>query len=241
MKAIILGAGRGRRLEKITKNKPKILLSIDNITLIEYHLSILSHLGFNKDDIYVVVGYKGDLVSHLISNNAQIIYNNNYHLNNIVSLFCALKFVKEDFLLINGDLFCPSNFLTKIAEEKGDVLAIDNVKKLGDEEMKVCIENGRIVEISKDIPVSKSSGEYIGLAKFSYEGRTLLYNEIGSLIEEGYVNEWYEKGIDNLCKYHSIFPFFVHGSWVEIDTEDDYNKAKKIAKEILGDASYKNS
>ena len=54
--AIILSAGRGRRMGNLTKKKPKCLLKLQNKTLIEI---LISKLRLNKiKDILIVTGYK---------------------------------------------------------------------------------------------------------------------------------------------------------------------------------------
>ena len=55
-KAIILSAGRGRRMGNLTKKIPKCLLRLQNKTLIEI---LISKLRLNKiKDILIVTGYK---------------------------------------------------------------------------------------------------------------------------------------------------------------------------------------
>ena len=56
MKAIILAAGQGKRIPKVTKNKPKCLIKINKISLIERQISFLHKLNIN--DIIIVKGFK---------------------------------------------------------------------------------------------------------------------------------------------------------------------------------------
>ena len=60
MKALILAAGQGKRLKNLTLKKPKVLLKITNVSIIEYLVECLLDVGINK--IYVVVGYKSKLI-----------------------------------------------------------------------------------------------------------------------------------------------------------------------------------
>ena len=56
MKVLILAAGRGSRLNNKTRNKPKALVEVDNIKLLDYQLNVLKK--FNIKEICIVVGYK---------------------------------------------------------------------------------------------------------------------------------------------------------------------------------------
>ena len=64
MKALILAAGQGKRLKNLTLKKPKVLLKITNVSIIEYLVECLLDVGINK--IYVVVGYKSKLIKKLL-------------------------------------------------------------------------------------------------------------------------------------------------------------------------------
>jgi NDP-sugar pyrophosphorylase family protein len=54
-KAVILSAGVGSRIRPLTDNRPKTLLSIGGITIIERMLASIRACGI--DEIVVVVGY----------------------------------------------------------------------------------------------------------------------------------------------------------------------------------------
>ena len=56
MKAIIIAAGRGKRMKGLTDNIPKCLLKFNKKTLLETQLENFRNGGIN--DISVVVGYK---------------------------------------------------------------------------------------------------------------------------------------------------------------------------------------
>jgi UDP-N-acetylglucosamine diphosphorylase/glucosamine-1-phosphate N-acetyltransferase len=60
MKAIVLAAGKGTRLNSDAVNKPKVLTEVLGKSLIEY---ALEHIDFvPQEDICIVVGYKRDMV-----------------------------------------------------------------------------------------------------------------------------------------------------------------------------------
>ena len=65
--ALILCAGFGKRLNPITLEKPKPLLEIKNVTLLEKNINLIKELGINK--IIINTFYLKDQFSNFIKNN----------------------------------------------------------------------------------------------------------------------------------------------------------------------------
>ena len=64
---LILCAGLGKRLNPITLKKPKPLLEIKNVTLLEKNINLIKELGINK--IIINTFYLKDQFSNFIKNN----------------------------------------------------------------------------------------------------------------------------------------------------------------------------
>ena len=64
---LILCAGFGKRLNPITLKKPKPLLEIKNVTVLEKNINLIKELGFNK--IIINTFYLKDQFSNFIKNN----------------------------------------------------------------------------------------------------------------------------------------------------------------------------
>ena len=60
MKAVILAAGRGSRLGELTKERPKGLVKLLGLTLLER--AILSAKEGGVEDFVIVIGYKGEKI-----------------------------------------------------------------------------------------------------------------------------------------------------------------------------------
>lgn len=106
MKVLILAAGRGKRLEKTSKNKNKCMIKIERKPLIEYGLDCASQIDVSE--VVIVVGHKADQIISA--------YGNNYKKKPIKYVFqpeqkglvhaieCAKDAIKnEDFILMLGD------------------------------------------------------------------------------------------------------------------------------------------
>ena len=62
MKAIILAAGRGTRLNHYTDNLPKGMLLFAGETLIERQIRLFNSVGIN--DIIIITGYKSEKIKY---------------------------------------------------------------------------------------------------------------------------------------------------------------------------------
>ena len=109
MQAIILAAGMGTRLKKLTSNNTKCMVKVNGVTLIERALSILDRKSLSR--IVLVVGYQAqNLIEFVKSLNIKtpviFIENNIYDkTNNIYSLTLAKEYAcEEDTLLLESDL-----------------------------------------------------------------------------------------------------------------------------------------
>ena len=64
MKGIILAAGRGSRLNKLTSNKPKCLNLVAGKPMLEWQIAALKAGGL--EEIIIVTGYKSNMLKKFI-------------------------------------------------------------------------------------------------------------------------------------------------------------------------------
>jgi len=103
---VILAGGYGTRIKKISKNIPKILLKINNFTILDYVLMTYSKYKFRK--IIIIAGFKGQLVKKRYHNK---IYNltkitvieENKPKGTANAIRIIKNIVSNNFVLINGD------------------------------------------------------------------------------------------------------------------------------------------
>ena len=173
MIGMVLAAGAGRRLRPDTDALPKALLPVDGrVTILDIALRNLAAVGLR--DIVIVVGYAADAVRDraaalerehgvrltLVDNDRAEEWNNAY------SLWLAREHFAAGALLVNGDTVHPVSIektLLAAAGRAGIVIAVDDVKRLADEEMKVITgPDGRLTRITKLMDPALAHGEYIG-------------------------------------------------------------------------------
>jgi choline kinase len=234
LKAVILAAGVNSRLRELAKDIPKCLLKVGGTTIIDYQIKLLTSLGkLRFQDIYVVGGHKIEKLDYLNNFGVHVIYNPQFkEYNNIYSFYLANNFVNEDFILFNGDTLADQRiFESLVNSHHKTAFVVDNVKKLGEEEMKVLVKDDRILRFGKEIDPKTAHGEYIGFAKFGLEDAKKIFDCMEKLLKEGKIDIWYENAINYVLDKINAFAVYTDGlPWIEIDTPKDYEKAKEFAK-----------
>jgi len=118
MKAIILSAGYGKRLQPLTKDCPKSLLKINNKTLLSNSIKFLSLYGI-KEIIINVHYLAGQIIDYIDKNNfnlvIKIIKEEKEILNTGGSILNAIDFFSnEPFLVINPDTVWNSDYIKEL-------------------------------------------------------------------------------------------------------------------------------
>ena len=110
MKAVILAAGKGERLEPLTDYLPKALLPIGNKPIIEHQIEVLRRLG--ADEIAVVVGYLKEKIVEKLGSDVKY-FEDRLIKGTATALLAAKNFIDDNFILLYGDVFFDAN-LSKI-------------------------------------------------------------------------------------------------------------------------------
>ena len=129
MQAIILAAGMGKRLKKLTKNNTKCMVEVNGVSLIDRLLGQIDRHIFSR--VVIVIGYKGkELVEHInsISVKTPIVFIDNPvydKTNNIYSLSLATEYLaKEDTILFESDLIFEDKILDDLIDDSRETLAL---------------------------------------------------------------------------------------------------------------------
>jgi choline kinase len=153
--------------------------------------------------------------------------------NNAYSLWCARDYFGEGVLLVNGDTVHPVSVEQALlsSEEPADILlAVDTVKKLADEEMKVTVEGGHLKRITKLMDPAEAYGEYIGATLIRPGAAERLADALRATFERDpqlYYEDGYQEMVDRGEKI-ALVPIG-EVDWVEVDDHADLEKARRIA------------
>jgi len=231
MDALIFAAGRGTRMGNI--DKPKCLLDIGGITMIDYQINCFKNIGINK--IFVVVGYNSEMIYEHVTEQVIYIQNNDYaSTNNLYSLWAANEVLNDDFVCVYSDLFFDKQILQNCIKDNHDVCLVLE-RKIRTETMKAKIFNNYVIEVNKLIPMELASGNFIGMAKFKKQIIPLLFKEISKLIHEGNYDSYYTDAIESMIKNGTKINYVETNnlSWLDIDEKYEFEEAKKIYQKII--------
>ncbi|MEE1754095.1 phosphocholine cytidylyltransferase family protein [Streptomyces sp. SP18CS02] len=241
MIGLVLAAGAGRRLRPYTDTLPKALVPVDgDTTVLDLTLGNFAEVGLTE--VAIVVGYRKEAVYErkaaleakyglrltLIDNDKAEEWNNAY------SLWCARDVLKQGVILANGDTVHPVSVEKTLLAARGDgrriILALDTVKSLADEEMKVITDARGVRSITKLMDPATATGEYIGVTLIEPEAAEDLADALKATFERD-PDLYYEDGYQELVNRGFQIDVEPIGDvrWVEIDNHDDLAKGRGIA------------
>ncbi|MEU4242954.1 phosphocholine cytidylyltransferase family protein [Actinoplanes sp. NPDC026619] len=240
MIGLILAAGAGRRLRPYTDTLPKALVPVDgDTTIMDISLANLAAAGLT--DVTIVVGYCAGAVEERVSAfqekygvKISLVHNDKAEeWNNAYSLWLARDHFAQGALMVNGDTVHPVSVEQTLLANRGPsiLLAIDNVKKLADEEMKTVFrEDGQLAKITKLMDPADAFGEYIGANIIEASAAADLADALKTTFERD-PNLYYEDGFQEYANRGGQVRAATIGevSWVEVDNHDDLTKAREIA------------
>lgn len=244
MKAIILAAGKGTRLDGAAV-KPKCLVEIGGLTLLQRQIEALRSLDIKK--IVVVIGFGGDSIREQCSSEISFVENIHFaETSSLYSLWLARDHLAEGFVVLNSDvLFHPKMLANLLESSRDDALliakTIDENTPLGDEEMKVKLKKELVVDISKDLDPREADGENVGIVKFGARGAQALVGYMDQLIARGEVKDWAPRAFREYAQHHPLHALSTEGlPWIEIDFPEDYQRAvtqvyPKIESQLAGE------
>ena len=113
MIAVILAGGLGTRLRPFTEVIPKPLLPIGGKAILQIQIEKLKDNGFNE--IYICTNYKSDYIEDFIGDGSRygvsiIVSKENKRLGTAGPLTLLKKYLKEPFIVMNGDILTSLNF-----------------------------------------------------------------------------------------------------------------------------------
>jgi choline kinase len=237
---MVLAAGAGVRLGPATAELPKTLLPVDgDRTILDVVLANFRHAGL--DHAVVVTGHAADRLGERVPElerrhgvTLELVFNPKaLEWNNAYSLWCARAAFAEGVLLANGDTVHPAGVEETLLAARGPelVIAVDDEKRLAEEEMKVHVTaDGLLDRIHKRLDPATAHGEYIGV--------TLIEPAAAGPLAEALEATWrrdpslyYEDGFQEFADRGGRVGIAPIGGveWVEVDDHADLARAREVA------------
>jgi L-glutamine-phosphate cytidylyltransferase len=258
-KAIIIAAGRGRRLRPYTDNAPKCLVPVGGRSILEWQLRAYRACGVRE--IVIIRGYRGEVLAAKIpelGGAIRLVDNLEWEHNNILeSLFCADAELDGPVLLSYSDIVFTEEVAARASRATGDIaLVIDRDfaaiyegrSEHPLEEAEVAeVGAGRVIKVGKRaLPAERAWGEFIGLVKLSASGAATLratWAELRARFRDdpgapfqrapsfraAYLTDMLQYLIDS---GHEVSPVEIRGGWREIDTAQDLERAERAVAEL---------
>jgi len=245
MRAIIIGAGRGRRLMPTTADTPKCFAEVHGRRILDWGLQALSAHGIR--DICFIGGYQIDKVRADYPD-FSFRHNANWENNNILlSLMHAEDLMNEPFLCTYSDILFTADVVNRLLASPADIsLSVDTQwldryrhrsNHPPSDAEKVTVADGHVTRIHRDIEPNAAHGEYTGIAKFTRNGASVLKEHFhrcnglhsgkpfreATLFEKAYLIQLFQEMIETGVQMdHADTP----GNYIEIDTQQDFELAQ---------------
>lgn len=240
MKALILAAGFGKRLQPITNTIPKSMVDVNGTPLLVNVLNNLTELGIK--DIGIVVGHMASYIKENIGTEwkgASISYfeNSRYReTNNVVSLNMAQSFCDDDMLMLECDIYYHKELLEALLAGKGECSIL--VSPFNPQTM-----DGSVVRVDGDKAVELVLGKWQG-QNFDYTNtrKTVNIYRFEKAFVEKYMPliKWYVENVGEQSFYEKILGSLMYlrefdmrvvevpeETWCEVDDAADLARARE--------------
>jgi choline kinase len=244
MRAIILAAGRGIRLQQSQDQQlPKCLLPFAGRTLLERHLQLLRRAGV--EEIVLALGFRHELVESELDRlqwepRPQIVLNERFELGSVLTVHTAADAMTGggEVLLMDADVLYHQDIMSALVAGSRPVnrILIDRDFEAGDEPVKVCVRDGVPIELRKQLAAGLQYdmiGESVGFFRFDAAGARRLATLVAGYVNGGRSHMPHEEAVRDLLLEQSqiINVADITGlPWIEIDFPADVARA---AREVL--------
>jgi choline kinase len=252
MRAIILAAGRGQRLQQPEHQQiPKCLLPFGGKTLLERHLLALRECGVSQ--VVLALGFKRELIEAEIDRMRvrpapEIVINPGFELGSVLTVHTAAEPLARggEVLLMDADVLYHRRILQALVAGDGPAnrVLMDRDFEAGDEPVKLCLRAGVPVELRKRLAPDleyDTVGESVGFFRFDAAGARRLAEIVAGYVARGASDMPHEEAVRDLIRERkqAFDVADVTGlPWIEIDFPNDLVRAEReILPEIESGAT----
>jgi choline kinase len=261
-RAILIAAGRGKRLGAHTDEIPKCMVDVAGQPILKRVWTALASAGV--DELVVIRGYRGDVLETFVRSlvpDATFVDNPEWQTNNVLlSLACARKYLDRPAFLTYSDIIFTPAVAQAAAASPADIgLVIDRDFRtiyagrtehpLEEGEVADLMPDGSVARVGKKaLPPADAVGEFIGLTRLSERGALTCGRAIDGLLArfDGRDTEPFQRAATFRNAYLTdllqllidggthVHPVFIHGQWREIDTGQDLDRARQLVQSDPG-------
>ena len=218
VKAVILAAGEGTRLDPVTNVRPKPMLPIANRPLLEYVVEAVSAAGI--DEIVLVVGYERERIqSHFGDGDEwgiEITYAvQETQLGTGDAILQTEPYIGGDFVVLNGDRIVESALIERIVAERdrtGDTVMA--VTRVAEPELYGVVEldDGHVVTIEEKPPAHEVTSDLINAGVYAFGPEILAaIRQTTTTGELGITTT-----LETFLEAHPVRALTYRGSWLDV-------------------------
>jgi L-glutamine-phosphate cytidylyltransferase len=255
-RAILIAAGRGKRLGTHTDEIPKCMVQVGSKPILGWIWDALSAVGV--DELVVIRGYHGDVLETFVRDlvpKAIFVDNREWETNNILlSLACARSYLDQPCYMTYSDIVFTRAVARAAADSTAEIgLVIDRKFRdiyvgrtehpLEEGEVSDLLPDGTVARVGKKaLPPEDAVGEYIGLTRLGTRGVRIAARTIDQL-QQHYAGRD-ELPFQRAARYRNAYltdlwqqlidtgiqiePILIDGQWREIDTGQDLERAREL-------------
>ena len=249
MRPVIIGAGRGSRLQHKTEEVPKTMVPVMGRPMLDWILDALERGGFQRRDVVFICGYAEDVVRDRYPE-FTFVRNSDWQNNNILlSLLCARDYLQAGFVSTYADIVYDGQIVEQLMHSEHDLVLgndtdwrrryVNRSQHPESDGEKLRADGNRVLEISRHIDSEAASGEFIGVLKASARGAATFLEHFDRVEKEFADQSEFREGRSFQKAYlidllqHMLLSDVemhcenMHGGYMEIDTLEDLAQAQR--------------
>jgi len=255
-RAILIAAGRGKRLGAHTEDIPKCMVQVGSKPILGWVWDAFRAAGI--EELVVIRGYRGDVLEQFVRSlvpKAIFVDNTEWETNNILlSLACARRYLDQPCYMTYSDIVFTRHVARAAADSTAEIgLVIDRKFRdiyvgrtdhpLQEGEVSDLLPDGTVARVGKKaLPPEDAVGEYIGLTRLGARGVAIAANTIDQLAQRFAGRD--DQPFQRAARYRNAYltdlwqqlidtgiavhPIFIDGQWREIDTGQDLERAREL-------------
>jgi NDP-sugar pyrophosphorylase family protein len=220
MKAVILAAGEGNRLEPLTETRPKPMIPVANQPVLEYVVEAVADAGI--DEIVLVVGYERSRIQSHFGDGDDWDVTIEYavqekQLGTAHAVLQARPHVDEPFLVLNGDRIIDPTAVERVAtacdgdaEAVATVTSVDIPTRYG----VVHLDGDRVVEIREKPPEHEASTNLINAGVYAF--RPSVFDRLDETVAGTHGETGLPSTLNDLAAEATVRAVRYDGRWLDL-------------------------
>ena len=238
MKALILNSGIGKRMGELTQKHPKCMTPIsEDHTVLSWQLELLKQVGIA--DVVITTGPFAGMLEHYASErfpSIQFVHNPQYYETNyIYSMYLAREFLRDDLILLHGDLVLEKSVLEELLSVPKSAVVVEWGIPLPEKDFKARILRDRVMEIGihafdKDCVASQPA------YKLQRADMEAWLESISDFCRRGETGVYAENALNTILNRVEMVPVALEGRLCnEIDNPEDLETISKQFRILMNE------